>query len=122
MATSLAAVSMTDFSEQISVSVTKQDAASNASCDRRRTWLWSFLAIIAAAQLNFVREVFALYVFFAIGFVALASVVVAIYMLRKVAELGLARASAVRSPILGMAAVKSMAVAATVAREHRKAA
>lgn len=122
MATSAAAQGMFDISRQTSESAVQQSSVTTPASDHRRTWLWCFLAIIAAAQFTFVRELFALYIFFAVAFVAIACVVVALFMAQRAAQLAFARVSTVRRPILGMAAVSTMAVSAPVGHEHRKAA
>lgn len=121
VATSLATQSITEFPEQIGAPAVKENTAFNASTDRRRIWLWCFLAILAAAQFDFVREMFALYLFFAISFAVLAILVAGMFMLQKVAGLAIARAAAARRPVLGMPVVSAIA-AASVGHEHRKAA
>ena len=49
-----------------------------------------FLAMVAAWQFYFVQELSAAFAFFAIGFAALALVVVSLYMLQKAWELTIA--------------------------------
>lgn len=68
--------------------------------DRRRSWLWGFLAVVALSQLYFVRELLAAFALFAIAFVAVAAVAVALYMLHKIAQLAAARLAALRAPAL----------------------
>jgi predicted membrane protein len=69
-----------------------------AASDRRRTWLWWFLAVVAASQLYFFRELLAAFAIFTIAFAAVACVAVSLYMLIKCGELALARFSAFRHP------------------------
>jgi FtsH-binding integral membrane protein len=94
--------------------------------DTGRMWLWGFLAVIALAQLYVVRELLAAFVIFALGFAALAFVVVSLYMLQKSWELAMARISAYRRPVISMANVTtkmaSVANLGTVGRENHKAA
>ncbi len=49
--------------------------------DNSRKWMWWFLGVILAMQLYFVRELLAAFALFVLGFAALASVVVVLYML-----------------------------------------
>jgi hypothetical protein len=48
------------------------------------------LAVVAACQFYFVQELIAAFAFFAIGFAALALVVVSLYMLQKAWEMTIA--------------------------------
>lgn len=59
--------------------------------DKSRKWMWWFLGILAALQLYFVRELLAAFALFAVGFVALASMVISVYMLQKSWELAVQR-------------------------------
>jgi small-conductance mechanosensitive channel len=93
--------------------------------DTRRSWLWWFLAIVAASQLYFVRELVAAFALFAIAFVAIAFVVASLYMLQKSWELAVARLAAFRRPVMNLARVTNMASVsnmARVSRENQKAA
>lgn len=97
----------------------------SSSNDKRRVWLWTFLLVLVLSQLYFVRELVAAFALFAIGFAAIASIVVTTYMLQKACELALARLAALRQPIVGMASVSNMASVgnmASVSRESQKAA
>lgn len=87
--------------------------------DRRRVWLWVFLAVVAASQLYFVRELVAALALFAIAFLAIAAVIAALYMLQKSWELAVARLAALRHPVMNIASVTNMA---SVGRENQKAA
>jgi hypothetical protein len=69
------------------------------SKDAGRKWLWGFLAVIALAQLYFVRELAAAFALFAIGFAAAAFVVGSLHMLLECAELALARITVLRQPV-----------------------
>ena len=83
------------------------------SNDAHRAWLWWFLALLAASQLYFVRELVAAFALFAVVFAAIAFVVASLYMLMKVSALALSRLAAVRQPAISISAVPS---------GHRKAA
>ncbi|MGB9465762.1 MAG: hypothetical protein WBR10_11685 [Candidatus Acidiferrum sp.] len=73
--------------------------------DRRRTWLWAFLAAVAASQLYFVRELLAAFALFAIAFAAIAAVVVTLYMLHKSIEMAIARLAALRHRVIAIPSV-----------------
>lgn len=73
--------------------------------DSHRTWLWWFLAMVAASQLYFVRELFAAFALFAIAFAVIAFVVASLYMLIKCGELALARLTQLRQPVLHVSRV-----------------
>lgn len=87
--------------------------------DRRRTWLWMFLAAIAASQLYFVRELLAAFALFAIVFAAIALLVTSLYLFHKFMELVLMRLAALRHPVMSIASVGDIA---SVSSENRKAA
>ena len=55
-----------------------------------RKWMFWLLAIAIASQFYVVQELIAAFAFFAIGFAALALVVVSLYMLQKAWELTIA--------------------------------
>jgi hypothetical protein len=93
--------------------------------DTGRIWLWGFLATIALAQLYVVRELLAAFALFALGFAALAFVVLSLCLLQKSWELAVARFAAFRHPVINMATVAGMDSVdnmANVSREHQKAA
>jgi hypothetical protein len=73
--------------------------------DHRRRWLWIFLAVLGASQLYFVRELVAAFALFALAFVAIAAVVITLYMLQKSWELAVARVAALRQPVLQVSPV-----------------
>ncbi|HEY6385589.1 MAG TPA: hypothetical protein VIX91_07900 [Candidatus Acidoferrum sp.] len=87
--------------------------------DHGRMWLWGFLAVIAISQLYVVRELFAAFALFAIGFVAIAVVVTSLYMLQKSWELAVARLAVLRHPVINIASVPNLG---SVSRENQKAA
>jgi hypothetical protein len=87
--------------------------------DHGRMWLWGFLAVIALSQLYVVRELFAAFALFAIGFVAIALVVTSLYMLQKSWELAVARLAVLRHPVINIASVRNLG---SVSRENQKAA
>ena len=93
--------------------------------DSGRKWLWGFLAVTALAQLYVVRELLAAFVIFALGFAALAFVVVSLYMLQKSWELAVASISALRRPVINIARVSNMTSVGNmtaVGQENQKAA
>ncbi len=93
--------------------------------DTGRRWLWGFLAVIALAQFYVVRELLAAFAIFALGFIALATVVATVYMLQKTWELAVTRLSALRRPAMGLAKVTNLAAVtrmASVGRGSHKAA
>jgi hypothetical protein len=51
--------------------------------DKSRKWMWWFLGIVLAMQLYFVRELFAAFALFVLGFGAIALVVFALYMVHQ---------------------------------------
>lgn len=81
-----------------SVALPESVEAPATTKDRRRNWIWGFLALIVAAQLYFVRELLAAFVLFAVAFVAIAIVVVVGYMLVKCGELAVSRLAQTRQP------------------------
>jgi hypothetical protein len=62
--------------------------------DSRRKWIYWFLAVIAALQLYFVRELLAAFALFALGFAAIALCVASVYLLQKGWEAGVGRLAA----------------------------
>lgn len=98
MATSIAAQAIFAASAKTLAPASSGAAAASAPFhDCRRAWLWCFLAIVAASQLYFVRELFAAFAIFAIIFTLIAIVVVSLYMLASSAELAFLRFSALRN-------------------------
>jgi hypothetical protein len=75
--------------------------------DNARKWLWGFLATVALSQLYFVKELFAAFALFALGFLAIASVVVSLYMLHHGWSLAVARLADLRQPVMNMAPVNT---------------
>ena len=71
--------------------------------DSNRKWMWWFLAVVIALQLYFVRELVAAFALFALGFAAIAFVVMSLYMLQKVWETGVQRVADSQSPVITMA-------------------
>ena len=117
MATNL--VMPTTFAASTEFSMPSGTATPAVTHDRRRVWLWVFLAVVAASQLYFVRELVAALALFAIVFVAIAAVVAGLYMLQKSWELAVARLAALRHPVMNITSVTNMA---SVGRENQKAA
>jgi len=71
--------------------------------DSNRKWMWWFLGIVIALQLYFVRELVAAFALFALGFAAIAFVVMSLYMLQKVWETGVQRVADSQNPVVDMA-------------------
>jgi hypothetical protein len=71
--------------------------------DNKRKWMWWFLGVVLALQLYFVRELLAAFAIFAIGFAAIAFVVMSLYMLQKVWETGVQRVADSHNPVVDMA-------------------
>ena len=80
--------------------------------DNGRIWLWVFLAVIVMSQLYVVRELFAAFALFALGFVTIAFVVASLYMLRHCWELTVACLADMRRPVMNVVSVR---------RENQKA-
>jgi hypothetical protein len=59
--------------------------------DRGRKWMWCFVAALVTLPFYFVRELIAAFALFAIGFAAIAFVIVSLYMLQKGWEVAVAR-------------------------------
>ncbi len=51
-----------------------------AKRDDARKWMWTFLAVVVALQLYFVRELIAAFFIFALGFAVFGSLTLAIYL------------------------------------------
>lgn len=94
-------------------------AAEPEARDRRRPWLWGFLAVVAASQLYFVRELVAAFALFAIAFVATAAVVAVLYMLLQGWALVIARLAALRRPVMDIAQATTLA---STVHQNQKAA
>lgn len=71
--------------------------------DNSRKWMWWFLGALAAMQLYFVRELLAAFALFAMGFAAIAFVVVSFYMLQKGWEVAVERVAESGHPVVNMA-------------------
>jgi hypothetical protein len=71
--------------------------------DNSRKWMWWFLAAFVTLQLYFVRELLAAFALFAMGFAAIAVIVVGVFMLQKGWELAAARLAESSSPVVNMA-------------------
>jgi hypothetical protein len=68
--------------------------------DTHRKWLWSFLGVLAALQLYFVRELLAALALFALGFAGIAVLLGSLYMVQKSWELGVVRLAASRNSLV----------------------
>ncbi len=54
-------------------------------------WMWLFLGLVVALRFYFVQQLIAAFVLFAIGFAAIALVLVSMYLLQKGWEAAVAR-------------------------------
>jgi hypothetical protein len=109
----------TTFAASAEFSMPTGITAAPVTPDRRRVWLWVFLAVVVASQLYFVRELVAAFALFAIAFAAIAAVVACFYLFVKSWELAVARLASLRQPVMRLASVTNMA---SVGRENQKAA
>ncbi|MGB2670321.1 MAG: hypothetical protein WA621_16310 [Candidatus Acidiferrum sp.] len=71
--------------------------------DSNRKWMWWFLGVVVALQLYFVRELLAAFALFAVGFAAIAFVIMSLYMLQKAWETGVQRVADSQNPVVDMA-------------------
>ena len=71
--------------------------------DNSRKWMWWFLAVVVALQLYFVQELLAAFAMFALGFAAIAFVVVSVYLLHKGWEVAVERVAESGNPVVTMA-------------------
>lgn len=100
-----ASTATANFATQRTSSTHANPAASATLHDRRRSWLWWFLALVAVWQLYFVRELVGAYALFLIAFAVAAATVVALYMLYHVGERAFVRLTALRHPALSVSPV-----------------
>jgi len=68
--------------------------------DKDRKWMWWLLGSIAALQLYFVRELLAAFALFALGFLAIAGVVISLYTLHRAWAVTVDRVADSRHPIV----------------------
>src|SRR5215467_5641007 len=68
--------------------------------DKGRKWMWSFLGVIGAMQLYFVRELLAAFALFVLGFGAIALVVGAVYMLHTGWAVAVERLAESKHPVV----------------------
>ena len=59
--------------------------------DKGRKWMWCFLGALVTLPFYFVQQLVVAFALFAIGFAAIAFVIVSVYMLQKGWELAVAR-------------------------------
>ena len=71
--------------------------------DKNRKWMWWFLGAVVALQLYYVREILAAFALFALGFAAIAFVVMSVYMMQKVWEAGVQRLADSQHPVVDLA-------------------
>jgi len=71
--------------------------------DKGRKWMWWFLGTVATFQLYFVRELLAAFALFALGFAAIAFVVVSVYMAQKTWEVAVERIAESSHPVVNLA-------------------
>lgn len=94
-----------NFAAQTKNAWHSEPAASLVLNDRRRSWLWWFLAVVAVSQLYFVRELVGAFALFVLAFAVIAAIVVTLYMLYQVGELAFVRLAALRHPALSVSPV-----------------
>ena len=80
-----------------------KDRMNTKTKDNGRKWMWWFLAVVAALQMYLVKELLAAFALFAVGFAAIAVVVVSLYMLHKGWEVAVQRVALSGHPIVNMA-------------------
>jgi len=68
--------------------------------DKDRKWMWWLLGSIAALQLYFVRELLAALALFALGFLAIAGAIVALYTLQRAWAVTVDRVADSRHPVM----------------------
>ena len=68
--------------------------------DKSRKWMWWFLGSLAAVQLYAVRELLAAFALFAVGFVAIATVVGSLYMLHRAWAVSVERLADSQHPVM----------------------
>lgn len=61
------------------------------SKDKSRKWVWWFLGAVVASRFYFVQELIAAFALFAIGFAAMAFLILSLYLLQKGWEMAVAR-------------------------------
>ncbi|MGC2831413.1 MAG: hypothetical protein WB627_18425, partial [Candidatus Acidiferrum sp.] len=71
--------------------------------DSNRKWMWWFLGVVLALQLYFVRELLAAFALFAVGFAVIAFVIMSLYMMQKVWEIGVQTVADSQHPVVDMA-------------------
>lgn len=92
-----------EASQQLSQQVGIENRGKMKIKDSNRKWMWWFLGVVLALQLYFVRELLAAFALFALGFAAIAFVVVSLYMMQKVWETGVQRVADSQHPVVDMA-------------------
>jgi len=70
------------------------------SKDKDRKWMWRLLGVIGALQLYFVRELLAAFALFALGFLAIAGVIISLYALQRVWAVTVDRVADSRHPVM----------------------
>lgn len=68
--------------------------------DKRRKWMWMFLAALVALQTYFVQELVAALALFALGFVAIAVVIGGFYMLARTWAVAVDRVAESKHPVM----------------------
>ena len=71
--------------------------------DKRRKWMWWFLAIVGAMQLYFVQELLAAFALFAAVFAVIGALVAGGYLLHKGWSVAVARVAESGHPLVSMA-------------------
>jgi hypothetical protein len=68
--------------------------------DKDRKWMWRLLVSIAALQLYFVRELLAAFALFALGFLAIAGVILGLYTLHRAWAVTVDRVADSQHPVM----------------------
>jgi hypothetical protein len=86
-----------------------------AKKDQGRKWMWWFLAVIAALQLYFVRELLAAFALFSVVFVVIGSIITGLYFAQRAWAAGVARIADSTHPVVNFAR-RTYAAADEIAR------
>src|SRR5262249_3763357 len=82
--------------------------------DKDRKWMWWLLGVIGALQLYFVRELLAAFALFALGFLAIAGVIITLYTLQRAWVVTVDRVADSQHPVMvaarhGISSVEDLA-------------
>jgi hypothetical protein len=88
--------------------------------DKRRKWMWMFLAALVAFQTYFVQELVAALALFALGFAAIAVVLGSLYMLQRAWAVGVDRLAESKHPVMLAARQGAYAIEDLARRPFRR--